>query len=178
MKEAKPLTILSNDGPAVTLKVKDSAFFRYNIEDTSDLERHFFLLNLSNRKDIAVYIHRKNYPSESEDEHEYALGQVPDKVLKRMFNMHYMREQFQMANPYIFVPDLNQVLYYPTFKHTNLELFKPENKEKLDSDMISKITTWTPSHPLELPFITDLGEDQTFQEPPNRIDLLFEAAMW
>ena len=109
-----------------------------------DLERKFFLLNVSKRKDISIYIHRKSYPSEAEDEHEYALGEIPEKVLQRMFKMHYMRELFQMANPYIYVKDLNHILYYPTFRYCNSELFLPENKEKLDSKIISQITTWTP----------------------------------
>ena len=74
MKEAKPLNLLTNEGGAVEVTVKDSIFFKYNIDSMEDLENKFFLLNVSKRKDISVYIHRKNYPSEAEDEYEYAMG--------------------------------------------------------------------------------------------------------
>ena len=92
---------------------------------------------MSKRKDVAVYIHSKNYPSEAQDEHEYALGNIPHSVLKRMFQMHSMKEIFQVANPYIFLKQLNEVMYYPSFRHFDSDIFHPENKEKLNHSMIA-----------------------------------------
>ena len=47
-KEAKPVIMLTNEPATVT--VHDSIFFKYVLQDTSDLERLFLLLNVSNRK--------------------------------------------------------------------------------------------------------------------------------
>ena len=59
IKEAKEITRLSNaDTGPVTATVTDSLFFRYDIEDTSDLENLLLLLNISNRKHLQVYVHK------------------------------------------------------------------------------------------------------------------------
>ena len=50
VKEAKPVVLLANDGEPTTATVHDSVFFKYVLQDTSDLERLFLLLNVSNRK--------------------------------------------------------------------------------------------------------------------------------
>ena len=50
VKEAKPVVLLENAADPVTATVHDSAFFKYVLQDTSDLERLFLLLNVSNRK--------------------------------------------------------------------------------------------------------------------------------
>ena len=60
----------------------------------------FLLLNITNRERLQVYIHKRNYPSELPDEHEFAVGDLPDHVLQRMFQMYYMKEMYQDANPF------------------------------------------------------------------------------
>ena len=57
----------------------------------------------------------------------------------------------------------------------NPELFKPENREKLDGERLSRNTTWMPGDNLELDFVT--AKDGII-EPPDRVDLLFEAGLW
>ena len=89
--------------------------------------------------------------------------------------MHYMKEMFTAANPFQYVPELDQIVYYSHFRHTNPVLFDPNNKEKLDASRIAKLTTWTPNSGVELDWVTD---DQTEKEPADRIDLLFEAGLW
>lgn len=49
VKEAKPVTLLTNEGDPLTATVHDCVFFKYVLQDTSDLERLFLLLNVSNR---------------------------------------------------------------------------------------------------------------------------------
>ena len=100
IKEAKPVIMLENEADPTTVTVHDSAFFKYVLQDTSDLERLFLLLNVSNRKRLQVYIHKRNYPSELADEHEYAAGDIPNHILQRMFQMYYMKEMYQDANPF------------------------------------------------------------------------------
>ena len=100
VKEARPLTSLSNDGEPTTATVHDSVFFKYVIQDASDVERLFLLLNVSNRKRLSVYINRKNYPSQSTEEHAYAVGDIPEDILKSVFKMHYMKELLEDANPF------------------------------------------------------------------------------
>ena len=89
--------------------------------------------------------------------------------------MYYMKEMYQDANPFQYVAELDQVVYYNHFRHSNPILFKPENREKLDAARICKLTTWTPKSGVELDWVT--GDDLD-TEPPDRIDLLFEAGLW
>ena len=51
IKPAKPVTTLSG-GQTATVNIVDSAFFKYHIQDSNDLERLFLLLNVSNRKRV------------------------------------------------------------------------------------------------------------------------------
>ena len=119
VKEAKPVVLLENTADPTPVTVHDSAFFKYVLQDTSDLERMFLLLNITNRERLQVYIHKRNYPSELPDEHEFAVGDLPDHVLQRMFQMYYMKEMYQDANPFQYVKALDTVAYYSHFRHTN-----------------------------------------------------------
>ena len=89
--------------------------------------------------------------------------------------MYYMKEMYSEANPFQYVEQLDTVVYYNHFRHTNPELFKPDNREKLDAERLSRHTTWTPSDGLELDWVTD---EKSVEEPPDRVDLLFEAGLW
>ena len=133
------------------------------------------MLNVSNRKRVQIYVHKRNYPSFELDEHEFAVGNIPDELLKRMFKMYYMKEMYSEANPFQYVEQLDTVLYYNHFRHTNPELFKPDNREKLDAKRLARNTTWTPSDGLDLDWVTD---EEITEELPDRVDLLFEAGLW
>ena len=64
LKEAKPITELSNSQGPITSTVTDSVFFKYTIQDLSDLDNQLLLLNISKRKDLQIYIHRIEYPGD------------------------------------------------------------------------------------------------------------------
>ena len=52
LKVAKEITELSNSMPPLSATVTDSLFFKYTIEDLSDLENLLLLLNVSNKRDL------------------------------------------------------------------------------------------------------------------------------
>lgn len=81
IREAKPIKKLTQGKGRVRAKVQDSAFFKFEISDTSDLENHLLLLNVSRKNNLRVFIHKKSYPSQLFNEHEYALGDLPADIL-------------------------------------------------------------------------------------------------
>ena len=52
IKEAKEITVLTKEIAPFQATVIDSIFFKYTIQDTSDLENMLLLLRISNRKDL------------------------------------------------------------------------------------------------------------------------------
>ena len=52
IKEAKEITQLTKEMAPLQATVVDSLFFKYTIQDTSDLENMLLLLRVSNRKDL------------------------------------------------------------------------------------------------------------------------------
>jgi len=135
------------------------------------------LLNVSNRKHLQIYVHKNSYPSDIFTEHEYALGDVPEHVLRAMFQNYYMREMYHDANPFQYVRAFDQILYYPHFRHVNQDLFVPALREMLDSHRVARHTTWTKEEGPDLGFVTP-NLDTNALESENRIDLVFTAAMW
>ena len=100
IKEAKPITELSSLAAPLQTTVTDSVFFKYTIQDTSDLENLLLLLNVSKKKDLQIFIHKTSYPSELRNEYDYALGDVPEHVLKAMSLNYYMKEMYHDASPF------------------------------------------------------------------------------
>lgn len=109
LREAKQIILLGKDQGPTTATVTDSLFFKYVIQDTSDLENMLLLLNVSNRKHLQIYVHKNSYPSDIFTEHEYALGDVPEHVLRAMFQNYYMREMYHDANPFQYVKAFDQI---------------------------------------------------------------------
>ena len=95
--------------PPLHATVTDSLFFKYTIEDTTDLEHMLLLLRISKRKDLQIYISKNSYPSDLFREHDYALGDVPEHVLRAMYQNYYIKEMFHDANPFLFVPELQTI---------------------------------------------------------------------
>lgn len=58
---------------------------------------------------LQVYIHTKSYPSNLITEHEYAVGDIPEDVLRETFKNEYMKQMYQDANPFQYVRNLNQI---------------------------------------------------------------------
>lgn len=172
---AKPITVLTKEMEPITATVTDSVYFKYTIEDTSDLEQMQLLLNISKRKDVQVYIHRAAYPSHIFNDHEYALGNIKPHTLMAIHKNYYMREMYHDANPFQYDYEANDVLYYPNFSHTNPDCFEPANRDKLDAHRLAKVTTWTPESGPELNFVTPFSLTEPVED---RMDLLFSAAMW
>ena len=79
-KEARTVSQLNN-GLIRTVSIADSAFFKYTIDSKSDLERLNLLLNVSNRKNLQVFISKKQYPTEIDNENIYSVGDVPDRII-------------------------------------------------------------------------------------------------
>jgi hypothetical protein len=158
LREAKHITLLEQDLAPTRATVIDSLFFKYVIQDTSDLENMLLLLNVSNRKHLQVYVHKNSYPSDLFTEHEYALGDIPEHVLRAMFQNYYMREMYHDANPFQYVRALDQILYYPHFNHVNQDLFDPAHREMLDSQRVARHTTWTKETGPDLGFVTPYAE--------------------
>ena len=94
LKEAKPITELSNSQGPITSTVTDSVFFKYTIQDLSDLDNQLLLLNISKRKDLQIYIHRIEYPSDQFMDYEYALGDIPPHVMSNLSKVVYMKEMY------------------------------------------------------------------------------------
>ena len=135
------------------------------------------LLNVSKRNDLQVYIHKNSYPSDLFNEHDYALGDIPEHVLRAMYQNYYMREMYHDATPFHYVRAMDKVLYYPHFRHTNPDLFNPDNRELLDSTRVAKYTTWNSETGPNLNFLTP-HQAQNAEAIEDRIDLVFTAAMW
>ena len=89
--------------PPLQATVTDSLFFKYTIENTADLENMLLLLNISKKEDLQVYIHKNSYPSDLFNEHDYALGDIPEHVLRAMYQNYYMREMYHDATPFHYV---------------------------------------------------------------------------
>ena len=89
--------------PPLEATVTDSLFFKYTIENKADLENMLLLLNVSKRNDLQVYIHKNSYPSDLFNEHDYALGDIPEHVLRAMYQNYYMREMYHDATPFHYV---------------------------------------------------------------------------
>ena len=84
LRIAKEITNLSNSMAPLNVTVSDSVFFKYTIEDLSDLENLLLLLNVSNKTDLQIYMHGNRYPSAKHDEHLYAIGDLPKPLLQDM----------------------------------------------------------------------------------------------
>ena len=87
--------------------VEDSAFFKYEIQNNADLENLLLLFNVSKRKDLAIYIHSQSYPTSDLFEHGYAIGEIPEFVIRAIFKNYYMREMYHDANPFQYVRALD-----------------------------------------------------------------------
>ena len=128
---------------------------------------------MSTKKNLQVYIGSQNYPSETGDEYDYAVGDIPDALLRKVCTKYYMKELYQAANPFQYEQEQDKVVYNPNFRHINPSFFKPSKMEKLDAERICKLTTWTPDKMLVDNWMS--VPDDLKVTPYDRIDLLFDA---
>ena len=61
IREAKPVVELKQGEP-VDVSISDSAFFKYTIQEEVCLDQLLHLLNISQKKNLEVYINKKGYP--------------------------------------------------------------------------------------------------------------------
>ena len=110
------------------------------------------------------------------------MGDIPKPMLQAMLENEFlrMREEYIDASPFQYEPSSDNIVYYPNFQHTNLDLFIPALPEKLDSYRVAKHTTWTATQEGEADlnaFVTDFDPQkyQELQPEDNRIDFIFPA---
>ena len=125
MMEAKPVKLLRPESE-VQATVTDSLFFKYMIQPGADFESLLLKINLSNKRNLQVYIDKNRYPSCESNEYSFAMGDLPDSVLTTMGTKVGMLEIMQDVTPFTLDADWN-VKYTGSFKHMNSDLFKTEN---------------------------------------------------
>ena len=175
MKEAKPVTELQSSREPTPAVVKDSVFFKYTIKQKEDLDRVFLLLNVSVKEGIQVYISSKEYPSEAKGEHVYAVGDVPSHVIAEYPNMYLMSQVFREAITFRYDDQSDQIVYCGTFEHTNPHLLDYESEDKLDTERLCKLTTYSKDTHPDFDWLTPF---EKAGELPNKIDFMFDASGW
>ena len=86
MIQATPVVSLSNS-EALPITVKDSLFFKYDLEvneEHPDLSELLVLLNVSKRKNLTVFIGNENYPAQKNDDYDYAAGDLSQDKLNKV----------------------------------------------------------------------------------------------
>ena len=127
MTEAKPVKTLRSDQEMIAT-VTDSIFFKYMINEKGpDLETTLIKLNLSTKKHLQVYIDKNRYPSAESNEHNYAIGDLPDSLLKVMGQKTGMLEIMQDLSPFVYDSESGIINYTGSFKHMNQDLCKIEH---------------------------------------------------
>ena len=86
--------------------------------------------------------------------------------------MYLMEQIFIEAVVFKYDIETDNVIYYPNLRQTSPAMIDSKHAEKLDSDRLCRLTTWTPQSDLKLDWVTP-SEMET--EPLNRIDFLFDA---
>ena len=81
--EAKPVKLLRPD-VEMQATVDDSLFYKYMIQPGAEFESLLLKLHLSTKQHVQVYLDKNRYPSCEENEYSYALGDLPESVLKTM----------------------------------------------------------------------------------------------
>ena len=86
-------------------------FFKYAIREKSDLEELLILVNLSERKRLAVYLHWTNYPSANKNEHDYCLGALPSEPLSKLLADPARMELFTEEVPFEYDSETDKAIY-------------------------------------------------------------------
>ena len=90
---------------------------------------------MSKRENIAVYICSKNiYPSD--EINKWSLGDLSEEEAKRLPKKIYMRDQLTTSNPFMILPAIDKVMYYPHFNFHNLDFFLPDFKLMLEANKL------------------------------------------
>lgn len=158
------------------MTVIDSVFFQFALNDTSDLENALFLLQLTTKKNIQVFVSKNcSYPGRGQGEHLLAFGDLPDSLLFESAMKPHMLEVMQDLTPFSFDEDEDKVKYQSSYRHLNPDLFLTENSDKLDSARLSRLTTWT--HQAQGPF-SGKTTPAVSEVAKDRLDAFFSTAVW
>ena len=79
-------------------------YFKYRIQDASDLEDLMILLNVSQKSKVQLFLHWTNYPSANKDEHDICLGNAPTEALKMMLSSERKLDMFLEESPFKYEP--------------------------------------------------------------------------
>ena len=139
------------------------------MEHVDDIEDHLFLLNVSNRKRLQVYLHLHDFPDETY--FQYPLGDVPKYSLAVLFKQALRMEIFEDSSPYIYDESLDRVVYRKDFGHLNPEAILPEAEDWIDGLKIAKVTTWSHESGPEL----EAASGYNAAELKDKIDFVFWA---
>ena len=125
MKEAKAVKTIRPQR-AIQATVTDSLFFKYMIQDTSDLERMQFLLKVSQKENLQIYLHKERYPGQASYEHSHAVGDLPEQVLLNMQSKGTMLDIVQDMTPFKYCEETDSIQYQANYRHMNTDLFKAQ----------------------------------------------------
>ena len=89
-------------------------FFKYEIEDVSTLDSLVFLLNVTDRTKLQVYLHDKPEPGPSLPDHSFPLGDAPYAVLEAFFVPSIKLSLFEDTFPFVYDEVSNTVKHVAT----------------------------------------------------------------
>ena len=178
----EPISILKNNGLVTYSSVSAKIFFKYEIATHSissrglDLDNLLLLLNVSNRKDLKVYIGHSEYPSAEGEGIMYALGDLTDDELKQAIDKSEMRRSLSAVDVFKYDITTDKILYSPTYFDNDHALLTSLASGFINTDKLFKLTTYKPSGGLCTILWKTIPTSDV--EPPNRIDFLMNARDW
>ena len=95
-------------------------YFSYDIEDEDDdnkLATRLFLLNLSSRTKLSVYVNSAPEPGPAIESHEFPLGGVSEEVLEAFFAPSLKMQLFEEAIPYFYDQKSDRIAFSTSFDH-------------------------------------------------------------
>ena len=106
----------------------------------------FFLLKVSRKRDIAVYVSSVNkYPSAKEC--EYFVGDLPEdvrleKIVDKMLESDWMKDMLSVPNPFQYDSKTDRVVYNTHINDQHLQTVN--GKQSLISERLTNLTCHTP----------------------------------
>ena len=104
--------------------VEKVCYFSYDVDsrqsigiDLSDLASRLFLLNLSSRTKLSVYVNSAPEPGPDIESHEFPLGEVSEEVLEAFFAPSLKMQLFEEASPYFYDTKTDGIAFSSSFDH-------------------------------------------------------------
>ena len=71
------------------------------------------------------------------------VGDLPERIIKRIFKKIYLRELFCDANPFQYVQALDTLQYYDNFNWLTEDFLSPETDNQFDGERIERLLCWS-----------------------------------